>query len=732
MNQCNGIKHDIPVPPTEGISETAARSMVAYVQSNFNKSEIDPVPKEWEQWQYQIYLNAVVEELYGEDDGIRWLQGRVFAHLGSKNDDFSLPEGNSCQIPNDPQLKSGKIIDAFMDGNHDFLKDQINECYQKFNYTGPIKVDDQSITDVVIESIYYALGEPTGRRMDQRINFFLFHSHHLTDDAKRVLKDLNISFSDNESNDDDLIEWRESGGKHGCIYFNDTRNVRVRRIVIDRLSSIADGPGGLFQVLEFLAAKKNTDVQSHVKYVITSRMHNFLSNEAKERNRVKGDQVGTVPFMDSINSEDESDFSSVMVGYVARPMTSDEMDHCGVDENDTSFRKWHHLDKRHVSSREDTYEQKTQMAGTIRRFALEQVAEIQSVADAIISPLRKESERMVEELLKGNKRPTPSERLDLILPDTLSLYLQVLYDEIVRVATAEQAVSDQKLKSTRFEFMWRDGRTKISAGNGQLELSVSTTAISDGLKGFVETKMKDVSVYYGMFEKGFKSIADISSETGIPIETVRAVINGMQVWDKWDIKQSRGGSSSNFVDYFSNMSATELKSYFAHRWTKMLPYLYYKVDESRKYDKETNPRVFEQFSNKAVSALLDLLAVHTYIREGTIPRMVEYELVTVDMLSASERSAAERDGRVKISRGKRYLIDDQGNEVMQDRIPPAVGKAWGWNVNRQTRCANTETYWIIMGQPMIESGDVPVVELPERVEKNRTRIKKLKQLVNKR
>lgn len=731
-------KSKLLVSLTDGVTVAEATKMQSYVERYGGKAFPPRLPDAWVQPDKQLYFNAVAGAVLGEDPATKWLQHEVFAQFCCEEPQSSRRSGISLTN------KNNQLVVDFLCEYPTFLDNMIAEIQSFW------RLHEDTANELIVEALYQSLGSPTGRCLDQRRNFFIRHPQHMPVRARRILEKRNIVFDRSKTSDEQSELWCDTDGKHGKIAFEMLAgNLKARHIALRLWDSVV---GQLEAILASLI--KSTDLRDHICALCHSRAKNHHRKEMAHRKRVHdGRAVGTLNFMESIGGDmDDADFSSVMPAYTVRPLSADEHEAAGLDDDDIGLVQVDHLHRRHTGVREDSDQERMNKAVAATDAASAWFKRIEQVANTIVDGLHADREKLLEGIrsdVAAGKKISDSKRLEVILPNVLTLFLHAAKRGIFKVISPEQEVDTAKILKG-FSFVWKEGRSAFRiGGDGAIEVSVSVHDVDEEMKRFAEHELCAVRGMYAAYRRKDKSAIDIANETGVDLPIVRSLIDAIEVWEicptrRRYIKRTTTGKATvkveafdDFAEYFSNaspMRAASLKSYFAHRWTKMMPYLFGLTDPQRPYDPQTNPRKFHTFeAPQAIADLFDLLTVHQYIKDGTIMRTVEIEYITLDMLSAERAKKLLNKKRVIEQRGKVYAIDAKGNKLEQPRRPYAIGRAWGWSENRLladregVRITYTEMYWAMMGCDYEELDGVINVSLPPHVRANKDRIDKMRQ-----
>lgn len=708
--------NELLVETPEGIPLSLAREMAVFIERNFSADKPEKFPEDWLPPLCRAYFGQLAEAMFGEMASSQWLQTKLFFRYGESEDDYDAEQGKSniakpIQKISDKD-KDNPIVASFVNGNPLFIKNAMRRITSTYRI-----IDEQMAGQIVVDSIYYALGNPVSGRMDQRLNFFIRNPRYLNARAIDALEKANISFDDNKSTPRHIAAWLNTDGKSGRLCIVDVQeknNLKIKRLVIEVLKGSALGPGGLYETLLEISAT-NEEVKKHVEFVMISKSYNHMSRIAQEQRKIyAGSKTGTLEY-DHVSPVSGNEIAAVMVGYTQEPGVSGET---LVTEGGV-----HNC---HAGMRPDSYEEKYQKAIYGHDLIREHLLNIKRVSEVLVSSMRDAVNDGYEKLmLEPPSKMTESARLEYIIPDLLSLYVDASLLQVENMITPDMEVDTSELRRRGLVISWKQGRGEVSVNKkGVIKCKISKVTLEEQMQAFGKIMIDIKSMFPRL---GYEEIAN---QTGHPIELVRTMVSGINAWNRSVPRTSSrdGRAFTDFVEFFTEskeMRAKCIKTDFAHRWTKMQPHLFKLENPDEPWDAVDNPRVFQAFPSAAIRNFMDLITIHQYIPEGTIPITVLNEYVTKENIRDDEE---ERRTGWTIWRLKTYAVDGvkkngKPNRMLRPLDRPDPGKAWGWNTNRESGMTNTETYWALMGQPIDESQSPPVVELPPKIAEIRDRIR---------
>lgn len=605
--------YELFLSPGELLSESEAYNIQMYLLENFGKTEIRPFPKKWEGVNERIYIGRLAELVFGENKADHWLQNVLFAHFGKE-------EEVKQEVPAD--LTSISNTNLFLELNPNII-DNLYKRYSRYFKT----LNDQDIYDEISDAIYAAFSPSNNSdKLDYRVSFILYYDHCIPFEIKNFLINAGVRFSDDVKITDDQKKAWLNGDENGLIAYSDINGakslskkikLKISNMLIDKYETLIDNK------IRELIKSGSKDTISHVHYLSKMNLKYLSSKLSSDKNSLSSYSQGTMSY-DCEMDDEEKTFISYVNSYSQV-----------ISEDGETLTEEQYANKNHTYMRSSTDEDKKQNAKVGKEYLNDIFKKVRNVAIYLSNKLRSES------MIKGSF--SQSDRLNYILPDQIEVYIETVIKHAKSIIDPENDEQFRGINRKGVIFTWKTSGKSIKIINdGVPQIFLSSKIINKALA----EKTRDRRVINDMINDGFSDVY-ISNETGLDLAFVKSTIRG--------IKKFRSNGESYIAQFRHKNQASRFKADFAHRWTKLMPYLF--------ECNEDGVPMYKVLGCDGIHALMTILPVHKYISEGTIPKSVFYDTKTGSL-----------------------------------RDNPSIGKATGWSINKKTQMSNTEMYYTLIGE----------------------------------
>jgi hypothetical protein len=697
----------------ETVDPQLLAEMERWIRRNYKAEPPEAYPQEWLGDVERAAFSHLADVLLGENRSDKWLQNKVFKGIGSAYADFDSP----LAVEEPPEKKSeefGPQACEFLQKFGGFLNGLVAEMWRQPKYNS----DTEQVSEGMMSGLAYALNPPQPGNMDQRLNFFALYPRNLTYEVileycgnltlsretslrvRRALEDRKFLLK----KDGTLSEAEIADGFRSADIVRSNKEPGVKEEFLEALKTVADdsgmdvGDGILAHLMRIVRSGRCADLEAFVSFHIKKRTLSARTKEGKRKER----EV-------TIFSEDEKSNQKLD----RQLSVSEEVNEDGVTRTSAS--------QRHAYQREQTYEERRQKAEKAREFTAESLTDTRKLVEFISERLRAEAVETYLKKSRENKPTNDSDILGLLLPEALHYYMQAAIFQANALICPENEGASEQARRKGMRLFYKSGRSYMGfdqAGKRNLGNLVDLDGLEKHLKPYRERKKMicslhingknaesiavDAGVNINFVEDTLLQFKLISSspmqqrlyiwflhEQGKSADEIqratsyeeKAILDALRRYEKVSDKDKPAGRT--FDEYFEEqLTAANIKNSFSWRWGRILAILYAPVA-----DDIANVKVFEEYRIKpedssdlpagvrrklkrvyhtvdpgALSDLVSMLTVHSYIEKGTIPDV------------AYAQNQPPKDGKKP-----------------QDE----PGKAWGHNVCRQTGESNLRMFYDI-------------------------------------
>jgi hypothetical protein len=664
-------------------------------------------PTEWMESSQRSLFSEVADSILGEERSDWWQHNKVFRHFGSSNlGDLNNPISDD-EAPKNVRAEDDlePLAAEFMRKYGDFLSDYASVLNRRREFQN----DPERIDEGFIWGIGYALNSPTrSTNIDQRLNFFKCHPGSLT--SKYILevcsKSMSLSLAKTLSRvmvlrinkalfDVGFVLGQKRGELKSFSIANKICNRKERKEVLAALAEVAEdsvdgfGDGLISHLSRIIDFGKSEDLQNHVKYHIEQRIRSSRTREGKRKSKEINYSRNSD---DSLGSGFDGRGGDVQIKEL---QVEEDIREDGVHVTSRATR--------HVENRLLTPFEHKEISNFARAHAKKTIDPVIEIMKFIICDLKQEATDSAKDIIATNKFSTPSNRLSVFLPDFLDVYMKTVLSQIEISIRPENEIHDENGC-----LIYKKGKSSISWGKDKkiknLSSFIDRAAFTRELKSYVDLKMK----IYDSFCI-HEDVVEISKDLGESIELIEFSLLQFSMLDKTKpCKESNKPENVNYVrDYFCDkIDAISIMNSFTWQWHRILAALYqpitdldidYLRDRSddrnkkgklrfvtrhhqgksrgtmlRKWFSRKIKRKYSQFSQESLHNFSNLLTVHSYIINGTLPNLF-FDISKKDL---------------KLDKSKTKIIPNVVNM-------PQPGIAWGHNISRLTGESSVQMYYDI-------------------------------------
>ena len=684
---------NVAVADAGDVDTQTLKEMERFVKKYYKSEEIT-FPQEWMGVKERAAFSRTSESLLGEQRSDRWLQGVVFKKFGEDYFDVDKPltdEEQQEASSSDEFPAFGPLPVLFLQNYDIFIDKLVRRMCNMQRYSS----DVEQIQVGMMSGIAYALNPPKAGNMDQRLNFFALHPKNLSleviqtyvkDDSKarqiflRVSEALKLSKFTLKRDAD--ITGAERDDKIRSVEFCRSKHHGLKDEFLAALTTVAEDSfenaedGLLSYLTKIVKTAGCADLEKFIAFHISKRTLSAWTKEGKRKER----EVSI--YYENGDGEAHSFDKEITV--------TEEVEENGVVRRTSAA-------NRHTFQREETYEEKSAVAEKAKEYTSSSLEGTARLTEVIIRELRDEAIKVFDEKDRLGKAINDSDCLGLILPEALYYYVQAAIAQVDVVINANNEESAERMRKLGMRLAYRHGRSQVvfkESGQRDLASLVDLDCLEQQLAPYREHK-RQICQYW----REGKTAEVIASEIDCDLKFVEDTIRQIRLIDK--PRRSKSGDKRSAEETFERLTASFIKNGFSWWWCRILTIIYVPLKNDPHNDKvkaeleawcaakkrpmpqddSEYPMLFRRrlrrryhlIDSTSLSDLKSLLTVHSFIKEGSIPKRAYAE--------------EERDELCKIQDLNARL------KAIKNIGGTQPGAAWGHNSNRVTGESNLRMFY---------------------------------------